>query len=104
MAGTTVAGSFQLTTTTTTANIVPPASTEWMIKNIYYDGGNIQLNIIDTNGGTTGYNVNVFDNDTAANSMQGRQFHLTPNHYIQVKFTGASGTLNVSYDGIVWNP
>jgi hypothetical protein len=79
--------------TTSYQSIQPVSGVEWVIHNLYYDGG-LEIQI---------YNGSVFvpfDSDTGAGSRMGMSTHVTNGQYIRIRNTSASVAVNVFYDGI----
>lgn len=74
-------------------DIRPASGVEWVIHNIYYNQGTVQLYKTD------GTNILQFDTDTAQGARLGAVFHCTNAQWIQVKNTAGTATL-IGYDGV----
>lgn len=73
--------------------IQPPAGTEVVITNIYYEGP-VEVYFTD---GTNSIKV---DSDLTGGSMQGRCFHITNALYLKVKNTDTAAKF-IGFDGVI---
>lgn len=72
--------------------IRPNIGEEWVIHNIYYNGG---VDFLINNGS---FNV-PFDRDTTAGARMGCMIHITNSQWLVINnYTGAN--VNIAYDGI----
>lgn len=79
--------------TTGTYDIKPPSGEEWVIHNIYYNGGTVEFYRAD------GTNLLRFDSDTTQGARMGIAYHVTNTQWVQIKNISGSAVL-VGYDGI----
>lgn len=79
--------------TTGTYDIRPPTGEEWVIHNLVYNGGTLDLYRTD------GTNFLKFDTDATAGGRLGIVFHVTNAQYLHIKNISASAVL-LGYDGI----
>jgi hypothetical protein len=79
--------------TTGTYDIKPPVGEEWVLHNIYYNGGTVEFYRTD------GVNSLRFDSDTTQGARMGIAYHVSNTQWLQIKNTSASAIL-VGYDGV----
>jgi hypothetical protein len=79
--------------TTGVIDIKPSLGVEWVIHNIYWNQGSVELYKTD------GTNSIKFDTDSSLGGRLGTVFHVTSAQWIQVKNTAATATL-IGYDGV----
>jgi hypothetical protein len=79
--------------TTGVIDIKPTSGVEWVIHNIYWGQGPVELYKTD------GTNSIKFDTDTSFGGRMSTVFHVTNSQWIQIKNTAATATL-IGYDGV----
>ena len=82
-----------VTATTGVLDIRPSAGQEWVIHNIYWSQGTVELYKTD------GTNSIKFDSDTSSGGRIGTVFHVTNSLWIQVKNLAGTATI-IGYDGV----
>lgn len=74
-------------------DIKPPSGEEWVIHNIYYHAGPVEINIF--NGTLT---IKA-DTDQTAGGRFGAVYHVTSTQWLQIKNTSGAAII-FGYDGI----
>lgn len=90
-AGNLVKGTSSLTTSST-FDIKPSGTDEWIIHNVYY---NNQLKLSMTDG----TNVVDFDSDTSQGARMGMTTHVSNAYWLRITNTGTV-TLLIAFDGV----